>query len=245
MHESSAGKAEHPHRSRKRQTLVVLGVVILLWGMMAYLLVPEWWNLHYRHHPSLDDTPGITLTSVGIPGDPVNVALVGAREEIVAAMRAAKWKVADALGLESDVRIAADTVLDRPYESAPVSSLFLFGRKEDIAFEMPVGDNPQHRHHVRFWKTSQPEPDGRLMWVGSASYDKGVGLSHTTGQVTHHIAQDVDTERDHVIESLNAVQALSETNIEKGFHAVREGRNGGGDPWKTDGDLWVGILKTP
>jgi hypothetical protein len=26
----------------------------------------------------------------------------------------------------------------------------LFGRKEDLAFEQPVGDSPRQRHHVRF-----------------------------------------------------------------------------------------------
>jgi hypothetical protein len=158
-------------------------------------------------------------------------------------MQAAGWKSADALGLKSDVRIAADTVLDRPYEDAPVSSLFLYGRKEDLAFEMPVGDNPQHRHHVRFWKSPLADPDGRPTWLGSASYDKGVGLSHTTGQITHHIAEDVDTERDHVIKSLEAAKELNETYIEAGFHKVLSGKNGGGDPWKTDGDLWAGVIK--
>jgi hypothetical protein len=218
-------------------------VVLGLWAMLAYLLLPEWWKLYFHRHPSFDDTPGITVTSAGIPGDPVNVALIGTREDLVRAMQAAGWKLADALGLEADVRIAADTVLDRPYEGAPVSSLYLFGRREDVAFEMPVGSNPQHRHHVRFWKSSESDADGRPSWVGSASYDKGVGFSHTTGQVTHHIAADIDTERDHVIESMKNAGQLSETYVEENFHAVRSGKNGGGDAWTTDGNLWAGVIK--
>jgi len=27
-----------------------------------------------------------------------------------------------------------------------------------------------------------------------------------------------------------------------GFHTIREGRNGGGDPWHTDGRLFVGVI---
>jgi len=211
--------------------------------MMAYVLLPGWWDLYFRSHPSFDDVPGITQTSVGIPGDPVNVALTGTREDLERAMHAAGWRRADPLGLESDMRIAADTVLDRPYESAPVSSLFLYGRKEDLAFEMPVGGSPQHRHHVRFWKSPLAEADGRPTWVGSASYDKGVGLSHRTGQITHHIAEDIDAERSHVIESLRQAAQLTETYIDEGFHSTRHGTNGGGDPWKTDGDLWAGVIK--
>src|SRR5437868_5592951 len=83
--------------------------------------------------------------------------------------------------------------LRRPYDGAPVSSLYLFGRKEDLAFEQPVGDDPRHRHHVRFWQTDKLD-DGRPVWVGSAVFDRRVGLSRTTGQVTHVTAADVDAE---------------------------------------------------
>src|SRR6185369_11715834 len=103
-------------------------------------------------------------------------------------MLAAGWHAADPLGLRSDLEIAADTVLARPYEDAPVSNLYLFGRKEDLAFEQPAGDDPRRRHHVRFWKSSKVDDQGRPAWVGSATYDQRVGLSHTTGQITHHIA---------------------------------------------------------
>src|ERR1044071_4402248 len=126
MHESHPTPTERPRRSLKRRTFYAFGAILALWAMLAYILLPEWWNLYFHRHPSFDDTPGITTTSVGIPGDPFNVALIGTREDVERGMKAAGWKRADALGLESDVRIAADTVLDRPYESAPVSSLFLY-----------------------------------------------------------------------------------------------------------------------
>jgi hypothetical protein len=28
-----------------------------------------------------------------------------------------------------------------------------------------------------------------------------------------------------------------------GFHKAKEGRNGEGNPWYTDGDLYVGVIK--
>src|SRR5205085_1874209 len=103
------------------------------------------------------------------------------------------------LSLKSCLEIAEATVLKRPYEDAPVSNLFLWGRKEDLAFEQPVGDNPRERHHVRFWSAEKKDENGRPAWFGSVTFDKSVGISHTTGQVTHHIAEDLDDERDRLM----------------------------------------------
>ena len=83
------------------------------------------------------------------------------------AMVAARWYPADPLTLRSCLEIAEATVLKRPYDDAPVSSLYLFGRKEDLAFEQPVGNDPRERHHVRFWLTERKDrrPAG-LGWFG-------------------------------------------------------------------------------
>ncbi len=62
-----------------------------------------------------------------------------------------------------------------------------------------------------------------------------------TGEITHHIAADVDAERDHLFEDLERTKDLAERYIVDGFHKTREGRNGGGDPWQTDGNLYVGV----
>ena len=220
---------------------VLLGV-LAIYLLAAYLLIPFAWKSYARHHPSFDDNPRITQTSDGHPGDPLNVSLIGTQAQIDTIMQAAKWYPAAALGLKSDLKIAADTVLSRPDDKAPVSNLFLFGRKEDLAFEQPVGNNPRQRHHVRFWKTEDVNDDGRPIWIGSASYDERVGLSHTTGQITHHIAPDVDAERDHVFANLKQTGDLAEEYAVDGYHKKLEGRNGGGDPWHTDGRLFVGVI---
>src|SRR5262249_55070478 len=216
--------------------------VLLAYLAVAYVVLPLLWQRYTRRHPSLEDIPGITYAADGIPGDPINVALIGTKHEVIRIMLAAKWHPAAPLTLGSCREIAAATVLKRSYDDAPVSSLYLFGRKEDLAFEQPVGDDPRQRHHVRFWRSEKVDPDGRPVWVGSATYDKRVGLSHRTGQVTHHIAADVDAERDHLFRDLQQTGELAETYVVDGFHKTREGRNGGGDPWHTDGDLYVGVI---
>src|SRR5262249_32566547 len=149
-----------------------------------------------KRHPDLADEPTVTHTRSGIPGDPLNVGLVGSEEQIDRAMVAAGGYPADRITISSSLRVAAGVVFKRPFDEAPVSPLYLYGRKEDLAFEKPVGDNPRERHHVRFWRSDKLDEDGRRLWLGSATFDKHVGFSRDTGQITHVISPDVDKDRD-------------------------------------------------
>jgi LssY C-terminus len=204
--------------------------------------MPWVWTWYVRDHPALDAVPHITFTVDGLPGDPLNVALIGTETALKKILLAAKWDQADPLTLRSSLEIAEAAVLERPYVDAPVSNLYLWGRKEDLAFEQPVGDNPRQRHHVRFWRADQVDRDGRPVWVGAAIYDTRVGFSDTTGQITHHTAADIDAERDKLFRDLKQTGDLAEVYTIKGFHKILQGRNGGGDPWHTDGGLAVGVI---
>ncbi len=221
----------------------VLSIAVTLYVVLAYLLLPVLWKGYLARHPALRNLPFITSTSDGHPGDPLNIGLAGDREELERIMRAAGWLPADPLGVQSDLKIAEATVLDRPYPQAPVSDLFLWGRKEDLAFEQPVGDNPRQRHHVRFWKSEQRDEQGQPLWAGSVTYDKSVGLSHTTGQITHHIDGDLDAERDRLLHQLEQTGQLLEVQYLNDFQQHRTGFNGGGDPWHTDGRLALGRIR--
>src|SRR5215472_9154524 len=230
-------------RSRKKRFVAFLLVGILVWLGLAYIVVPAAWKRYAHRHPAFEDMPGVTYTADGVPADPINVALIGTKDEVMKIMLAAKWYPADPLTLRSSLEIAKASVFKREYNDAPVSSEFLFGRKQDLAFEQAVGDNPRHRHHVRFWESEKRDEDGRPVWVGAAIFDKRVGLSRTTGQITHETAPDVDTERDKLFDDLKKTGDLAEFIIVSGFHKIREGRNGEGNPWHTDGDLYGGVIK--
>lgn len=78
--------------------------------------------------------------------------------------------------------------------------------------------------------------------MGSAVFDSHVGFSRTTGQITHVTAADVDAERDYLFRCLDGTGDLARRSIVKGFHKTLKGKNGGGDPWHTDGSLYVGVL---
>ena len=153
-------------------------------------------------------------------------------------MRAANWYPADPITLASSLRIAKDSVFHKPYPDAPVSDLFVNGHKQDAAFEQADGNNPSKRHHVRFWKMSNLDALNRPFWIGAATYDAGVGLSHTTGQITHHIAAEIDKERDKLVADLVRDKAIAIDWIAH-FQDQLQGKNGGGDKFVTDGNLVV------
>jgi hypothetical protein len=231
-------------RRRTKTRMAASGVIAVLVGylVIAYFVLPEIWIFHNAARvASFGDM--VTRTEQDIPGDPVNVGLVGSKEEIVRAFTKAGWDPADKITLMTSVEIGLSVALDRPDLDAPVSPLLFEGRKQDLAFEDRVGKSADERNHVRLWLTKQTGADGRPLWLGSASFDRGVGFSHDTGQITHHIGPDVDAERDLTIGDLVKAGKISETYEIPGIGATKTGRNGGGDPYFTDGKALVGVLR--
>jgi len=232
-----------PRRSLWKRVALLFLVLVLIYLALAYFLLPHLWIFYADCHPTLDDVPRVTLMGDDHPGDPLNVALVGTESELKTIMLAAGWYPADPLTLRSCWEIASASVRKRTYDKAPVSNEYLWGRKQDLAFEKPVGDDPRKRHHARFWRTSDDSPDGRPVWVGAAIYDRKVEISRTTLQFTHSTAPDLDTERDYLFHDLEQTGKLAEVFFVDEFHTIREGRNGSGDRWYTDGRLEVGRIK--
>jgi hypothetical protein len=231
-----------PFRSLVERDFGWLLVSLALWLIVAYLALPALWKHHEARHPALNDAPRVTVTGSGIPGDPLNLSFIGHEPDLVSAMLAAGWNPADPITLRSSLRIAESTILHRAYLDAPVSNLFLFGHREDLAFEKPAGPDASKRHHVRFWKAPTLDEQGRPCWFGAVTFDRSVGFSHTTGQITHHIAPDVDTERDSLIADLQRVGKVDTLTWQDDFQLQAQGHNGGGDLWRTDKRLPVVVL---
>lgn len=136
--------------------------------------------------------------------------------------------------------IVLSSVLRRPYPEAPVSSLFLLGRQQAFAYQQEVDGNASQRHHVRFW----PVPDGwtlpggfQVGWLAAATYDKAVGISLFTLQVTHRVDADIDIERDYVLDTVRYVAPEAFLRVIKEYSSAFTTRNGGGDVVRTDGSL--------
>lgn len=227
------------HRCHRiRRVAMALLFVVATYLIAAYLVLPELWK-HYEHQKGLADLPMVTRTAQGIPGDPMNVGLIGDLADVVCAMHEAGWYPADRITLKSSIEIVGSVLLDRPYKDAPVSNLFYLGRREDLAFEKPVGSSADRRNHVRFWKVLASGEEKRPVWLGAATLDRSVGVSHYTGAVTHHIAPDLDAERALLATDLESAGLVTAKYQVTGIGPTLAGRNGGGDLYYTDGEIWV------
>jgi len=225
-------------RSRLERFLLLTLLVVGIYAASAYLLLPALWA-HYEHQKGLATLPMLTYTAQGIPGDPINVGMVGDKRDVLCAMHAAGWYPADPVTLRSSIEIVGSVVLDRPYRDAPVSNLYYRGRREDLAFEKPDGRSADQRHHVRFWQALDEGEEKRPVWLGAATFDRSVGVSRYTGAITHHIDADIDAERKQFAADLEAAGMVEAKYQVTGIGPTVAGRNGGGDLYYTDGEVWI------
>ena len=199
--------------------------------------------------------PSYTVTGDGLPGDPVNVVLVGTLQQLRAAFAAAGWSEADRLSVTSTWRMIRAFVCNSPYPTAPFSTLFLFGRGQDIGFQKCINNSPRRRHHVRFWalnlaqeaslgqaqfwrKAAPPPPDARVLWVGAGTKDTGFSLTRLTFQITHATDADTDIERDFIITELNSIRVIGETVSYRAGQHLPEHVN----RYVTDGEVTMASL---
>lgn len=215
--------------------------LVAFWALLAYVALPR---LHQTFTTLYipDYFMARTKTADGLLGDPVNLAVLGSEEDVHAAMRRAHWVQADEITVRSSLGIIKSSLTRRSYPAAPVSSLFLFGRQQDFAYQQEVDGNASQRHHVRFWRTpgGWHLPGGhRVDWLAAGTYDRSVGLSSMTLQVTHKIDADIDAERDYIISTVRYEDPQTDVAVIEDFSPAFHDRNGGGDAVMTDGTMPV------
>lgn len=200
-------------------------IVVIVYCAAAYFIVPALIRLlHVVIKP--DHIPLYATMRDGVPSDPVTLAIIARdKRSLQAAMRKAGWYQAEPNTFKNNIREALSIAFDLPYPHAPVSTLYLFNRPHDIAFQIPTGKNQsaRARHHVRFWRLREPTPAHndhnhftywserlrrflnpihRSIWIGAAIEDShAVGLRRR-GTLTHRINIDATAERDFIIDSL-------------------------------------------
>ena len=199
----------------------------LAYALAAYVILPRVVRMSLKILQR-KSVPSFTVTSDGFPGDPVNLVLLGNFAKLRAAFLAAGWTEAEPLSLASSWRMVVAFALNRPYPAAPFSTLFLFGRAQDIGFQKPIDESPRKRHHVRFWSLSLERNDEPLnnpdfwlnadrpalseptLWVGAGTRDTGLSFTKFTFQFTHATDNDVNAERDFIIAELKSSGAIGE-----------------------------------
>jgi hypothetical protein len=230
--------------------------VALTYAIAAYLILPRIVLMGVKIL-GRKRVPSFTMTGDGLPGDPVNMVLTGTLQELHAAFATAGWSTADRLGLVSSWGMVRAFVFNRPYPTAPFSSLFLFGRKQDIGFQKPIGSSPRKRHHIRFWamslqhadmgtaafwlNTDRPPAGERVHWVGAGTKDTGFSLTRLTFQITHATDADANAERDYIITELQKNGVIAEI---ASYEAGEELGVGKVNRYVTDGDITVASLAT-
>ncbi len=218
-------------RIADRQLPWILGFSVT-YAIAAYVVLPRVvrMGLKILQRKSI---PGFTTTGDGLPGDPVNIVLIGTRDELRAAFRAAGWSTADRLGLASSWRMTQAFVLNAPYPTAPFSTLYLFGRPQDVGFQEPIDDSPRKRHHIRFWalgltrseddvstpgfwlNTDKPPAGERVLWVGAGTRDTGLSLTRMTFQITHATDSDTVAERSYIVDELRRRRVIGDVTLHR------------------------------
>lgn len=223
--------------------------IFLTYVLTAYVLIPVGIRILRIFIPARH-LPLYCVTPDGFASDPINIGVIGTKQELASAMQAAGWSIADKHTLRNIALEVISTILRRQYPSAPMSSLYLFGRKQDVGFEL-LREGRGHRHHVRFWATTfekdqelsvrtihwsprrqKHSENESVLWLGAASRDIGLTLIRHNAQITHMIHPDTDNERDFIIEQLSHNQITP-------ILSVRLDR-----PYKLVNRAWRGYLQT-
>ena len=236
--------------------------ILITYALGAYVLVPGLIRLFRIVRPA-GHLPLYCVTPDGFASDPLNIGIVATRRELINTMGRAGWYLADPRRGRYVVRHILSTVYNWSYPTAPVSHLYLFGRKQDLAFEIPVeGAVAGSRHHVRFWATTFQDKehltvrnihwhhrhahlqDDNLLWVGAASLDVGIGFVRHNLQITHMIDPDTNKERELIVEQLRQrklVKKIETIELEKPYSLINRVVSG---YLHTDGKMAVVHLKT-
>ena len=231
----------------------------LTYGIAAYIILPRVVRVGLKI-AQRKRVPRFTITGDGLPGDPVNLVLIGTRQQLRDAFAIAGWSEADRLGLTSSWRMVRAFVFNSPYATAPFSTLYLFGRGQDIGFQKAIDNSPRKRHHIRFWassltraeatvgtadfwlNTDLPQHHERVLWVGAGTKDTGLSYTQLTFQITHATDADTNIERDYIIAELQKNRVIVDVNsYRSGQRLPTEHVN----HYLTDGQVTVANLAPP
>ena len=187
---------------------------------------------------ALEELPCCTTNSKGNEyGDPLNLVLVGSKNNILAALTRRNWHPTEIMWSKAIWRTFKSFLQGERYRYSPVSPLYVYERRQDIAWQKARG-TINERNHMRFW-LSPIRFRGQKVFVGQISRDIGVKFTLKSPTIsTHVIDPDVDEARRYFLEDLAYSQALARCGFVKGIGVVTKEAprmNLVGDPFYTDG----------
>ncbi len=189
------------------------------------------------------EVPRRVRDEAGSAGDMVNFALAGSEAQVKAAFRTAGWVPVDKSVSDAVLHGLLSTLSREAYTEMPMSTLFLFGRAQDLSFAR--GDPltiAAERHHLRVWRTAQTVA-GVPLWVGSATHDIGFERDQRNGRTTHRIDPRIDDERQFLLESFDATGAFLSAAYVTPANPLRTAETATGGSFFSDGRVLVLQLK--
>lgn len=192
---------------------------------------------------SIDTLPRRVHDQFNNLGDMVNFVIVGSQQDVQAALAAATWHVADTDNKNAVLNALVETYDHKDYLAMPMSTLYLFGRKQDFGYEMaePIA-MVASRHHFRIWKAPFTW-NGSEVWCGAGTHDIGFAKDKRNNSVTHKIDPAVDGERDNIGSSLQRASKAKTLTYYLPANPVQDARNATGDGYHSDGRLLVIFLQ--
>ncbi len=176
-------------------------------------------------------------------GDMVNFVLVGSEQQVKDALDAASWRIADTDNKEAVLKAVLETYQKKDYLQMPMSTLYLFGRKQDYGYELAQAYSVvASRHHFRIWKAPVTW-NGRTMWAGAGTHDIGFEKDQRNGKVTHKIDPAVDGERDNIGQTLQASGKAKSLSYYLPPDPVQGAKNATGGGYHSDGRILVVVLQ--
>lgn len=172
----------------------------------------------------------------GGEGGPTNLVLIGSKQEITAAFEKAGWTVAQDENANSLWKTFEAVIKGAGYDAAPMSTLYMYGRPEDMAFEKML-NTFTHRHHLRIWKAPATSPDGRQIWLVVADHDNGFDIR--PGVISHAVDPHVDLERAKVGADLGMTGMIAAEELVSVSNPARSGVTATGGKWESDGRILV------
>jgi hypothetical protein len=179
----------------------------------------------------------------GNPGDMVNYALIGTQDQVTKAFAAAGWVQVDKTTQDAVLHGLVSTLSHSAYTEMPMSTLYLFGRSQDLSFARadPLAV-AAIRHHLRVWKTTETV-GGQEFWVGSATHDNGFEKDQRNGGITHHIDANVDQERDFLEQSFSGAGVIAGAAYVMPSNPLTTAKTATGGSFQSDGRIVVMDLK--
>jgi hypothetical protein len=170
-------------------------------------------------------------------GDPLNAVIIGDSHEVLAALTRSGWSFTHRISLGTVSRMVGSAIGGTAYPVAPVSNLYVFGRKQDFALQRARPSISQ-RNHSRFWLAPFTY-NGSQVWVGQVSRDIGIKVTPKSPSLTTHIIDpEVDLTREYLLHSLLDGGLVERFGFVKGSRpatADDPAFNLTGDPYFSDG----------